>query len=213
MNNPKIAIGALVAMLLLALALPAASVAEEAIPPGNSAVNQYTESLPTGTGNTDTEKDGQKVHRSPDKTLGARNAKKLEAHGADGKAAAKAAAETAPSTSVSPPVADSDEEAVATPPAADKGNGDGGGGTADSGKQQATGDPSKAKQDRADTAKTVLVSTQIDEPSGSSGLGEALGEATGASSAGQMGWLLPLLIIATAVCAVAYATRQRRRVG
>jgi hypothetical protein len=34
---------------------------------------------------------------------------------------------------------------------------------------------------------------------------------TGASSTGQTGWLLPLLIVAIALWALAYATRQRRR--
>jgi hypothetical protein len=211
MRKPMTAIGALAAMLLLALALPAASVAEEAIPPGNSAVNQYTESLPTGTGNTDTEKGGKQVHRSPGKTLGSRNAEKLEAHGPDGRAAAKAAAETAPSTSL-PPVDDGEEDAVATPPANDKGDGGGGKGAASGDEKTGSQQPTR-KQERADTRKAVLVNTQIDEPSGSSGLGEALGEATGASSAGQLGWLLPLLIVATAIWAFAYAMRQRRRVG
>ena len=207
------AIGALAAILLLALALPAASMAEEAIPPGNSAVNQYTESLPTGTGHTDTEKGGKQVHRSPDKTLGTRNAEKLEAHGPDGRAAAKTAAETAPSTSL--PVDDGEEEEVAAPPPTnDRGDSGGGSGGADGGKKAGdSGQQPSPKQDRADTGEAVLVNTQIDEPSGSSGLGEALGEATGASSAGELGWLLPLLIVATAIWAFAYAMRQRRRVS
>ncbi len=209
MRKPITAIAALAALLLLGM--PSAATAEEVIPPGNSAVNQYTESLPTPTGHTDTEKGGQKVHRSPDKTLGSRNAEKLEAQGADGRAAAKAAAETAPASV--PPVVDSEEEVITTPPAGDKGNGGGGSG-ADSGKKAANGGQRSSRgEDRADTGKAVLLSAQVEEPSGSSGLGEALGEATGASSAGQMGWLLPLLIVATAIWAFAYAMRQRRRVG
>jgi hypothetical protein len=208
MKTSKTPIGVLTAMLLIALALPAASTAEEAIPPGNSAVNQYTESLPTGSGQADTEKGGQKSPRSPDNALGARNVEQLEAHGADGRAAAKAAAETAPSASVATPD-EGDNEAVISPAATNNGNGSGGGGgaAADSDRKPAGGGQS------ADGGKAVLAGAQIEEPSGSSGLGEALGEATGASATGQMGWLLPLLILATAIWAFAYAMRQRRRVG
>jgi hypothetical protein len=183
-------------MLLVALALPAASMAEEAIPPGNSAVNQYTESLPTPTGHTDTDKDGKRIHRSPGKALGDRNAERLEAHGPDGRAAARVAAETAPGTGVQP--ATEDDEAIAAPPA---GSGNG--------KSKGRGQPDGP----ADAGKAVLASAQVDEPDGSSGIGAALGEATGVSSTGQLGWLLPLLVLATALWALAYAMRQRRRVG
>jgi hypothetical protein len=207
MRKHRTAIGALAAALLAVLAVPAATMAEEAIPPGNSAVNQYTESLPTPTGHTDTEKGGKKSHRSPEKTLGSRNAERLEEHGADGRAAAEAAAETAPSTSV--PATDSEEEAVATPPA-NSGKGNGGGGRA---AHSDDGGPSDREAARAGAGKAALVSAQIEEPSGSSGLGEAFGEATGTSAAGQMGWLLPLLILAIAAWASAYAMRHRRRVG
>ncbi len=46
--------------------------------------------------------------------------------------------------------------------------------------------------------------------SGSSGLGEVLAQATGSSS-GQMGLLLPLILIAALVWAVAFFRKQRSR--
>jgi hypothetical protein len=211
MRKPTTAIGALAATFLLALALPAAAMAEEAIPPGNSAVNQYTESLPTPTGHKDTESSGKKAPASPNKALGTRNAERLEAHGPDGRAAAETAAETAPTTAR--PAGDEQDEAVAAPPAGNDGGGSGKGAADNDGQAARGGGPSGRKVDSADTDKAVLVSAEVDEPSGSSGFGEAFGEATGVSSAGQLGWLLPLLILATAVWAFAYAMRHRRRVG
>ena len=51
---------------------------------------------------------------------------------------------------------------------------------------------------------------EVPIPAGSSGLGEVIGQATGSSSSGQLGLLLPLLILAVATWAVAYVLRQRR---
>ena len=50
---------------------------------------------------------------------------------------------------------------------------------------------------------------QAQNPSGSSGLGEVIGQATGSSS-GELGLLLPLLIIAVVIWSAAYLRRQRR---
>jgi len=49
------------------------------------------------------------------------------------------------------------------------------------------------------------------ESSGSSGLSEVAAHATGSSNSGQMGFLLPLLIVATLVWASIYWSRQRKR--
>lgn len=49
------------------------------------------------------------------------------------------------------------------------------------------------------------------EPSGSSGLAEVLRQATGSSSSGEMGLLLPLIIVATLAWSLAYLARRRRR--
>lgn len=196
---------AAVTTVMLALAFPVAAPAqEELIPPGNSAVNQYTESLPTPGGARDTESGGKTKRPSPNKTLGTGNTRRLEQHGTDGRAAAEAAAETAPATSVATPP--SSEAEAAPPPASGNGTG-GGGGTA-------AGQPNGGNAaEQAPSAKVIQASVDIEEPSGSSGFGEALGEATGVSSEGQMGWLLPLAIVAIALWALAYATRQRRRVS
>lgn len=51
---------------------------------------------------------------------------------------------------------------------------------------------------------------QADAPSGSSGLAEVLGQVTGSSSNGEMGLLLPLVIIATVVLSLASLLRRRR---
>ena len=204
---PIAKLAAVTTAMLALLAFPVAALAqEELIPPGNSAVNQYTESLPTPGGDRNTESGGKTRRPSPDKALGAGNARRLEQHGADGRAAAEAAAETAPPTSVT--TAPSSEAEAAPPPPA--GNGTGGGG-------RDQGAPA-GRQDGGDTAKQappakVVQVVDVEEPNGSSGLGEALGEATGASAEGQMGWLLPLALIAIALWAFAYAMRQRRRVS
>lgn len=59
------------------------------VPPGNSAVNQYTETYPTAKGGAPASETGE---RSPAESLGARNADKLEGLGPEGRAAAELAA-------------------------------------------------------------------------------------------------------------------------
>lgn len=82
----------LVAALGLA-SFPSAAATQPVIPPGNSAVNQYTEPFPTPGGSAvTTEEEG----RSPAQALGTRNARQLERLGSDGRAAAALAAATAP---------------------------------------------------------------------------------------------------------------------
>jgi len=76
---------------LAALALPAAATgASGVLPPGNSAVNQYTEAFPTTSGGKPI--GGDREQRSPGEVLGRRNAKRLESLGPQGRAAALAAA-------------------------------------------------------------------------------------------------------------------------
>lgn len=178
-------LGLLAATFALA-ALPAGAVAAPYVPPGNSAANQYTEAVPTAGGPKATGY-GQGKANSPSKVLGARNAAKLDAQGPLGHAAAMLAAATAPATI--PPAS---EPATTPQPGGGSPNGKSGG---PSGSGQAT------------THRAQLSATQI--PSGSSGLGEVLGQATGSSS-GQLGLLLPLLIAAVLIWSVAYLLRQRR---
>ncbi|HYP55935.1 MAG TPA: hypothetical protein VEQ41_06505 [Solirubrobacterales bacterium] len=199
MKTPRTALLMLLATLLLA---PVAE-AEELIPPGNSAVTQYTESLPTPRGQRDTESRGGKGDRSPEEALGKRNAQRLEQHGSDGREAAEAAAATAPPTDAEPSDAD-DEDAAPTPPTGGAGTGGGEKPRPDAGAANASEPRGTGREPRG---------AGVEEPAGSSGLGEVLGEATGTSSDGETSWLLPLLVVAIAAWALTYATRQRRRVS
>lgn len=177
------------AAIALALASPvaAAQAAKSFVPPGNSAANQYTEPVPTAGGGKEVGEGGGKG-RAPDKVLGSRNAHRLEAQGQPGREAAALAAATAPSV-IAP--TDENRAGALAPPS----GGAGGGGS--SGKpqsQQAQGGPAEL-------------------PSGSSGLGEVIGQATGSSSSGQLGLLLPLAIAAAIIWALAFFWRQRREAG
>lgn len=85
---------------MLALPVATAAAAPGRVPPGNSGVNQYTETLPGPGGNEPTSGIGGKANggggRTPAKVLGHANAAQLEALGPEGRAAAQLAAESAP---------------------------------------------------------------------------------------------------------------------
>src|SRR5262245_36327335 len=87
--------GLLVVVFNIALVVAAPAAAEEVVPPGNSAVNQYTEPFPTAGGNRDAN-----THRgrdlNPGKVIGEKNAKALDEQGETGRETAELAAETAP---------------------------------------------------------------------------------------------------------------------
>ncbi len=202
MRMARLLSGALLALALLAL--PAGvSAAAEIVPPGNSAASQYTEAFPTTGGERETEDHSGKA--VPAKTLGARNARQLESKGKDGRAVAEFAAETAPA----PAVAESPSGGGSEP---DSGEGSGkekenggaaGGGNGGGGR----GSPAAANGDKS-SARAVVVA--VEEPSGSSGFGEVLGEATGSSS-GELGLFLPLVVIAAVIWSLFYLWRQRQR--
>ena len=100
--------GISVALLVLALAMPAAAVAQD-VPPGNSGIDQYQESVPGVGGNKPTGGSGSGT-AGTDATAGTAGTasgsgvtrispstvRKLDKQGADGKATAAAAAATAP---------------------------------------------------------------------------------------------------------------------
>jgi hypothetical protein len=178
------------------LALPAAAGAEYFIPDGNSAVNQYTEGVPSGGGEKSTKGAGEKLVK-PGKTLGVENTKKLEqAGGEEGREAAEVAAETAP-----PEIAVVEEEQSDDQ---------------QSGKSKGQGDKGKAQPDpeendpSVNTKDNVLVTpaSSGDGPSGSGGLGEVVSAATGGSDGG-IGLLLPLVIVAALAWGIAFAWRKR----
>ena len=144
--------------------LPPVAMAQRVVPPGNSAVNQYTETFPTAGGGAPASDRGE---RSPAEVLGAGNAGRLEVLGPQGRAAAVLAAATAPSRSVA-------------------------------GKRAASGGGGGSRP-------------RAGGPSGSSGLDEVIGQATGSSSSGQMGLLLPLVIVGAVVGSLAYLWRRKRQ--
>jgi hypothetical protein len=91
----------IVALVLAALAAhPAAAQDQVVAPPGNSAVDEYTEVVPGAGGDRPTSGNSNSTPASPAEALGADNANQLEQLGPDGRAAAKVAAAGAPHKSV-----------------------------------------------------------------------------------------------------------------
>lgn len=207
MRPPRVLTAALLALALFAL--PAGvSVAAEIVPPGNSAASQYTEAFPTTGGEKETEDHSGKA--VPAKTLGARNAKQLESKGKDGKAVAEFAAETAPA-----PVVSETSSPSSGDPQPDSGDGSGkkddsGGAAAGKGGNGGGGDGKGSPVATDDGASARVVTVAVEKPSGSSGLSEVLGEATGSSS-GKLGWFLPLIVIGAIVWSLFYLWRQRQQ--
>jgi hypothetical protein len=179
----------LLANVIVLLVLPLAAHAQYVVPPDNSAVNQYTETVPTAAGGQDTDRQG-KQGRSPSDVLGTGNAKRLEARGPQGRATAEVAAATAPDAG--PPRAT---------PAVDMQAGA-------SNKQGGAGDVREAE-----IPNPPAVSQLSNDPSGSSGLSEVIAQATGSSSSDEMGPLLPIVILAALAWSLSYFWRQRKRIG
>jgi hypothetical protein len=204
MKSSKTGLGLLAATIAI-FALPTAARAEYLIPPGNSAATQYTEAVPTAGGPRATDPSKHGKNQSPSKVLGGKNAQKLNEQGPEGRAAAEVAAETAPGT-----VAQAGGSAPPATPGKTGGSqpqangGDSGGGTGQAGGTP----PGNGSGQQAVTAAT-LASQQL--PDGSSGLGEVLGQATGSSDSGQLGLLLPLIVLAAIAWSVAYVLRRRRQ--
>jgi len=195
----RLSIGSGVALVIAAsLFADAASAASKSsvVPPENSAAAQYTEAVPTAGGDKPTGGGGAGGHRSPAKVLGAHDAHKLQAQGKSGHEVAEVVAATAPETSSVEPHAAT--EAPAAQAKARSGDG--------SSSRRA---PAKGQGIRTKPAQQKVRATTL--PSGSSGLGEVLAAATGSSSEGQLGALLPLAIAASIAWALAYLWRQRRR--
>lgn len=167
-------------------ACPGMASAASLVPPGNSAANQYTETYPTTGGNAEAKGKG-KGKATPGDVLGDGNAEKLDSKGRQGRETAAVVAATAP-----PPVAGSatgGESAGDDPAAAGSGGAKGDGG---------------AGGGQGNDAAAA-------EAEGSSGIGEVLGQATGSSSSGGIGLLLPLIVLASVVWALAFFLRRRHR--
>lgn len=194
---------ALATALTVALVVPAHSLAEYYVPPENSAANQYTESFPGAGG----EKGGKGKDVTAADTLGSRNAKRLEERGPAGKAAAELAAETAPAQ---PPTTDA--------PGGSEGSGGesgvaGGGtstgsGTGGSSTEAASGAKGGSTSSGGSTNVVDNVA-RVDQPQGSSAVGQVVGQATGVGD-GNVGIWLPLAIVLTLAGSIAYAARARQ---
>jgi hypothetical protein len=188
-------------LLIAAMALgvmPASAAAEAYVPPGNSAATQYTEAVPTAGGPKATSHPKGGKSRTPDRVLGTHKTAKLDAQGAQGRAAAEVAALTAPST------VGAKTEANAAPghgTAAHKDTQTGSGGV-QPGSGSGSGDLS---QSASSGHPPQAVS------GGSSAVGEVADQATGSSSSGQLGVWLPLLIAAVVIWSGAYVLRRQRR--
>ena len=180
MKSLKAALPALAAALVLAL--PNAALAGSVVPPDNPAAIQYTEAFPSSHGPTDAEH--SKGHKSPDQTLGGRNAKRLEGEGEDGREAARVAAETAPKT-IAAEATDGDSESAA----------DGGSGASQ-----------KGGEAEGEAPPNVSAAGE-----GGSGLGEVAGQATGLDTSEGTGLLLPLVVLAILAWGSAYVLRRRKR--
>jgi hypothetical protein len=193
MTMPRTSLGLLAAAIAV-LCSPGVASAEYLVPPSNSAATQYTEALPTAGGNRDTDRGGQR-DRTPDQVLGQANARRLEEHGSSGEEVAEFAAETAPETPAEdPPRPDPDQ------------------GGADRG-PDAQGQQHDADEDEDETGgggAGGTGGTAAPDPSGSSGLGEVLTQATGLSS-GALSPLLLLTLVGAAIWAFAFLRSQRNR--
>jgi hypothetical protein len=89
-----------VLLVAILLATAGTTAAAQNVPPGVSGANQYTETLP-GPGGNSAAGGGTGAPKSAAQTLGATNARKLEALGPEGKAAAALATESSPANSSS----------------------------------------------------------------------------------------------------------------
>jgi hypothetical protein len=206
-DTPKTLLAS-IAVAAAAILAPAAAGAATVVPPGNSAANQYTETLPTTGGNAEAKNGKHKV--TPADVIGSGPAKKLDSQGKQGREAAAVIAATAPAP-VSAGGEGGDEGSGGVPGGA---GGQGGGGAGNGGGSEGGGQGQGGGGDGStgSGARSVnVVDSVVEEPTGSSGFGEVLGQATGSTSSGGSGLLLPLAILATAIWAVFFLLRRKRR--
>ncbi|HET6998398.1 MAG TPA: hypothetical protein VFI03_07385 [Solirubrobacterales bacterium] len=182
-------------------AFPAGASAAALVPPGNSAANQYTETFPTTGGNAEAKGKGKVTAGD---VLGAGNAEKLDSQGKQGREAAAVVAATAPPATAAAPTSGEGggQDSSGATGGVSKGNGGSGG----NGGQSGGGTAPAAGAGSGSGEGTVSADT-----SGSSGFSEVLGQATGSTTSGGTGLLLPLVLLASAIWAVAFFLRRKRR--
>jgi hypothetical protein len=179
-------------------AFPGGAMAAALVPPGNSAANQYTETFPTTGGNAEAKGKGKVT---PGDILGAGNAKKLDSQGRQGREAAAVVAATAPPATVAAGAGDGGGGGRVA-----KGGGNGGGGSTRAGQAEAGGEGASANGTGSGSGQAGS-----EDASGSSGFGEVLGQATGSSTSGGTGLLLPLAVLASVIWALVFFLRRKRR--
>ena len=174
--------------ILIILLIPAAAGARvrTVAPPGNSAVNQYVESVPTAGGGrpTGTIHAGGSAGSGGSGPVAPSTQHALAQQGADGLAAAALARATAPAAGASP---------------SNRASSTGSGGTSGAGTHSIP---------RAGGAG--LHPSTGSAGGGSSGVAAVLKTLTGSSSHGGLGLLLPLILIVTAIGSGVFALRRRR---
>ncbi|HSS32198.1 MAG TPA: hypothetical protein VLL27_02850 [Solirubrobacterales bacterium] len=207
---PKLNLLALTALTALACALPATVAAAEIVPPGNSAVNQYTETFPTSKGEEKSELE-KKTGVKPGDVLGAGKTRKLDEKGAAGKAVAQFTAETAP-TSSSDSGSGSGEKTTGGDNGGGKGqdNGKGKQPNRGNGEENGGGEQQESAGSPGGGSTNAGSGSGGSGPSGSSAVGEIASQATGTAS-DSIGLWLPLILIAVVVWSGFYVWRNRQQ--
>jgi hypothetical protein len=190
MKPPKAKLALAVAAAAL-LGAPTSAAAADVVPPQNSAANQYTETYPTAGGDRETRRadnvggggsSGGGTNGGGGAKIDPAKERALEAAGADGRAVVDLVEGTAPVAATQAP--------AATPAQADAGS--------------KGGTPSEQRPSSGTGGEALRVSD-----SSPSGAGEVLGQMTGASSSGELGPLLPLLVLVTLAWAAGFFWRRR----
>lgn len=172
-----------IAAAVLIVFAPARALAAVIVPPGNSGVNQYTQTYPTAGGNVAVE--GRKP-RQPKQVLGKQNARALEDQGPEGKAAADLAAASSPT-----------ETSTGTEKSGSGGrSGKSGGGRSH---------PRPSHGGSGDATQPLAASDGA-----SSRLAQIVGQASGSTSSGNLGLLMPIILLAGLAWCIAYSRRRRR---
>lgn len=205
---PKFNLLALTALTALVCVLPATVAAAEILPPGNSAVNQYTETFPTSKGEEKSELE-KKTGVKPGDVLGAGKTRKLDEKGAAGKAVAQFTAETAPASSSDSGSGSGEQSTGGDNGGKDKGNGKGK--QPNSGnKENGGGEQQESSAGPGGGSASAGSGSGGSGPSGSSAVGEIASQATGTAS-DSIGLWLPLILIAAVVWSGFYVWRNRQQ--
>jgi hypothetical protein len=206
---PKLNLIALTMLTVLVCALPAAVAAAEIVPPGNSAVNQYTETFPTSKGEEKSELE-KKTSVTPGDVLGAGKTRKLDEKGAAGKAVAQFTAETAPATGADAGSGNGESNGNGASDGKSQGDGKGQGKQPSNGGKANNGGGNETQESSTGGGGAPSAGSGGSGPAGSSGVGEIASQATGTAS-DSVGLWLPLILIAVVIWSGFYVWRNRQQ--